>query len=213
MSYTSTIDQAHNKNDKLAIGDDTINRVWKKIVSDIARKIHGLDLLKPAEDIAAEAIEFALKDKRVTWDDTPASEKRLVCTARKVAGWSICKEIKKAKRAIVSYELDFLEERIDGETREISKAEANYHMINYRAEECHKDMIDLGRLARSRLDAFLAREGVSSRDIDIFKDRVLNTMQTDVVCRKHFIEPCNLYKIVCEVKKILAAKGRELVRE
>jgi len=49
------------------------------------------------------AFDDLLKDKKATWDDTPASEKHLVATAKKVAKWFISKEIQKGKRAIVSY--------------------------------------------------------------------------------------------------------------
>ena len=197
----------------LTISNNTINRVWKKIVKDIAYKTHGLDLLKPTGDIAAEAIEFALKDKRVTWDDTSSSEKHLFCVAKKVAKWCICKEIKKAKRAIVSYTLDIPEDGKDGERLDNTKAESNYLGKLFHAEECRKEMMELGRLALSRLDGFLARKGVSEREIRIFKDRVLLEMQCDDVCRKYSIKPSNLYKIVCVVNGILATKGRALVRE
>ena len=48
------------------ISDNTINRVWAKTVRLIAYKTYGLDLSKAAGDIAAEAIEYALKDKSAT---------------------------------------------------------------------------------------------------------------------------------------------------
>lgn len=195
------------------ISNDTINRVWVKTVKYIAYKTFGLDLSKTADDIAAEAIEFALKDKRVTWDDSAAAEKHLICVAKKVAKWCICKEIKKAKRAIISYELDIPEKGNDGEQPENHKAEVNYVMKQYREDQGHKKMMELGRLALSRLDCFLSGKGVSKRDIRIYKDRALYGMPTDDACMKHSVMPSNLYKIVCVVNSILATKGRALVRE
>lgn len=213
MSYINADDKDHDQNAELAISDGTINRVWKKIVNYIAYKTYGFDLSKTADDIAAEAIEFALKDKRVIWDDTSSSEKHLVCVAKKVAKWCICKEIKKAQRAIVSYTLDIPEKGNDGEQPENHKAEVNYVMKQYREDQGHKKMMELGRLALSRLDCFLSGKGVSKRDIRIYKDRALYGMPTDDACMKHSVMPSNLYKIVCVVNSILATKGRALVRE
>ena len=195
------------------ISDDTVKRVWTKTVHLIAYKTHGLTMSKTAEDITAEAIEFALKNKKVTWVDTPASEKHLVAVARKVARWYICKEIKKAKRALVSYELDSLEEGGDGEPLENSKEETDYVGKRYQEDEEHEEIMEKGRMALSRLDGFLAGKGVSPRDISIYKDRALYGMQSDDVCRKHSIKPSNLYKIVCVVNSILASKGSALVSE
>jgi len=195
------------------ISNNTINRVWAKTVRLIAYKTYGLDLSKAAGDIAAEAIEYALKDKSVTWDDTSSSENHLFRVAKKVAKWFICKEIDKAKRSPVSYELDSPEEGIDGEPLEISRAEARYALECYHEAKRRAEMMALGRMALSRLDGFLKNNGVSSRDIGIYKDRVIFGMQTDNVCRRYSIKPSNLYKIVCVVNGILARKGRALVRE
>jgi len=195
------------------ISNNTINRVWAKTVRLIAYKTYGLDLSKAAGDIAAEAVEYALKDKSATWDDTSSSENHLFRVAKKVAKWFICKEIDKAKRAPVSYDLDSPEEEIDGEPLEISRAEAKYVMGRRDEAKRHAEMMALGRLALSRLDDFLGNNGVSSRDIGIYKDRALFGTQTDNVCRKYSIKPSNLYKIVCVVNGILARKGRALVRE
>ena len=195
------------------ISDNTINRVWAKTVRLIAYKTYGLDLSKAAGDIVAEAIEYALKDKSVTWDDTSSSENHLFRVAKKVAKWFICKEIEKTKRALISYELDSSEEGIDGEPLEISRAESTCVMGRYYERQRYVEMMAKGRLALSRLDDFLARNGVSSRDISIYKDRALYSMQTENVCRKYSIKPSNLYKIVCVVNGILARKGRALVRE
>ena len=195
------------------ISNDTIKRVWTQTVRYVAYKIHGLDLSKAAEDIATEAIEFALKNKKVTWDDTPASEKHLVATARKVAKWTICKEIKKAKRALVSYKLDSLEKEVDGESHEISKAEADHLTKLYHEEEGYRDAMEMGRVALSKLPAFLIEKGVSKRDICIYKEWDLYKRQTDVVCGKYGVTPSNLHRIVCVVKRIITAYGRALVDE
>ena len=194
------------------ISASTINRVWVKTVRLIAYKTYGLDLSKTADDIAAEAIEYALKDKKTATADTSSFEKLLFRIAKKVARWFICKEIEKAKRAPVSYELDSPEEGIDGEPLETSKAETNYVMDRYHEAQKHAEMMAKGRMALSRLDGFLTRKGVSSRDISIYKDRALYGMQTADVCWKYSIKPSNLYKIVCVVNGILATQGRALVR-
>lgn len=213
MSHNDTADQTRDKNAKLAIGDDTIHRVWTKTVNYIAYKTYRLDLPKTAEDIAAEAIEFALNDKRTTWDDTPSSEKHLFYVAKKVAKWHICTEIKKAKRAIISYELNVLEVGKDGEPLENHKAEAKYLTALFHEEQCHKKMMAKGHMAMSRLDGFLAREGVSSRDIEIYKDRDLYDNPTDLVCAKHSITRENLYKIVSVIKSKLRMHGRSMIQD
>ena len=186
---------------------------WKKLTEEVAYKTYSLNLPLAAADIASRAINYALRPGMEGTGMFPTSEKHLFCIAKKIAKWCICKEIKKAKRAIVSYTLDIPEEGKDGERHDNTKAESDYLGRLFRAEECHKDTMELGRLALSKLDGFLARKGVSKRDIDIFKDRVLFAMPTDVACKKHSINPSNLYKIVSVVKKILATKWRELFRE
>ena len=193
------------------ISNDAIKRVWTQTIRYVTYRIHGLDLSKKAEDITAEAIDYALKNKRVTWDDTPASEKHLVAAAKKVAKWIIYKGIQKGKRSPISYTLDMPEEWKDGEPLEISRAESKHLVALYHAEERYKSAMEMGRLALSRLDGFLARKGVSSRDIRIFKDRVLYFLPTDVVCKKYSISPSNLYKIVCVIKGILGTQGHALV--
>ena len=195
------------------ISNGTLNRIWFQTVRYIKYKTNGLNLSKTAEDIAAETIEYVIKNKNVTWEDTPTSEKRLAAVARKVAKWHICKEIKKRKHAIVSYELDAPTEGIDVEPLEISKLESDYiKELHYEAQG-NTDMKEIGRLALSRLDGFLAKKGVSSRDIRIYKDRTLYMMSTDVACKKHSINPSNLYRIVSVINGILATGGRTLVHE
>lgn len=195
------------------ISENTITRIWNQTVHYTTYKTYGLDLSKTAEDIAAEAIEYALKNKDVTWDDTAASHKHLSASAKKVAMWTIRKEIQKIKRAKVSYELDTLAEEADEKSLEISKAESDHVKMLHHEKREHDEMKEIGRLALSRLDGFLARKGVSPRDICIYKDRALYTMPTDIVCKKHSIKPSNLYKIVSVINSILATKGHTLIRE
>ena len=78
---------------------------------------------------------------------------------------------------------------------DLSKAAGD--MGCYHETKRHAEMMSQGRLALSRLDGFLKNNGVSSRDIGIYKDRALFGTQTDNVCRKYSIKPSNLYKIVC----------------
>ena len=214
MQTENTMPNINNTdNEQKHNAERIIKSTWAKVAKLVKYKTHSLDLSKDAEDIPAEAIEFAYKDKRIAWEDIPSAEKHLFRVARKVAKWRICTEIKKAKRAIVSYELDMLEEGEDGEPLENHKAEAKHLMELYREERCHKKMMKKGRMALARLDGFLAVNGVSPRDISIFRDRVLHDMPTDVVCNKHKVTPNNLYKIVCVVRQIIATNGRSLLRE
>ena len=186
-----------------------IARVWAKTHHLVKYKIRGLCLSMAAEDIAAEAIEYALK--AIKWKDVPKLEKRLFRTARKVAGWIICREIKKARNSIMSFDLDTREVNEDGEEQELSKAETDYSEELHRAEQAQNEKMAKGRAAFAQLDDFLKTRGVSERDIAIFKDWYLYNIPTDVVCRKHQITQTNLHRIVCLVKQILRTDGPLLI--
>ena len=206
----SHIKNNSSKNRKHDIGR-VIERVWMKTKHHVEYKTHGLDLSKTAEDIAAEAIEFALKDKRITWEDIPSAEVHLFRVARKVAQWRICDEIKKSTKSIVYYELDNCEVNEDGKQQELSKVEVDHVNESYRAEYIHNERMKLGRMALVKLDKFLAARGVSDRDIGIYKGWSLYNMSTDVTCRRYKVTPTNLHKIVCVIKQILRADGPMLL--
>lgn len=191
------------------VSERVVARVIAKVTHHVEYKIHGLCLSMAAEDIAAEAIEYALK--AIKWEDVPKLEKRLFRTARKVAGWIICREIKKARNSIVSFDLDTREVNEDGEEQELSKAETDYSEELYCAEQVQKETMAKGRSAHAQLDDFLKTRGVSERDIAIFKDWYLYNVPTKVVCRKYQISQTNLHRIVCLVKQILRTDGHSLV--
>ena len=186
-----------------------IARVWAKTHHLVKYKIRGLCLSMAAEDIAAEAIEYALK--KIKWEDIPKLGERLFRTARKVAGWIICREIKKARNSIMSFDLDTREVNEDGEEQELSKAETDYSEELHRAEQVQKETTAQGLAALAQLEDFLSAHGVSKRDIAIFKDWYLYNIPTDVVCRKHQVTQTNLHRIVCLVKQILRTHGHSLI--
>lgn len=191
------------------VSERVVARVIAKVTHHVEYKIHGLWLLMAAEDIAIEAIEYALRVIELA--DVLESEDRLFRTARKVAGWIICREIKKARNSIVSFDLDTREVNEDGEEQELSKAENDYSGEHYREEQAQKEKIAKGRSAHAQLDDFLKTRGVSERDIAIFKDWYLYNVPTKVVCRKYQISQTNLHRIVCLVKQILRTDGHSLV--
>ena len=199
----------HSSKDHGSDPERVVARVIAKLTHHVGHKIHGLCLSMAAEDIAAEAIEYALK--AIKWEDVPKLEKRLFRTARKVAGWIICREIKKAQNSIVSFGLDIREVNEDGEEQELSKAETDYSEELHRAEQVQKETMAKGRSALAKLDDFRKIHGVSARDIAIFKDWYLYNIPTDVVCRKHQITQTNLHRIVCLVKQILRTDGPLLI--
>lgn len=206
MSRITSSNNKKNHND-----ERIIKRAWAKITHLVERKTHSLALSKTAEDIAAEAIEFAINGKVITWDDLPSAEAHLLRVAKKIANWRICDEIKKAKKTIISYALDDKGENEEREQPELSEAEVKYSEKLFRKECEHAAMMEKGRTALAALDAFLSGKGISERDIRIFKNRCLYNMPTDVVCRKHKVTPTNLHKIVSVIKKILRVDGHLLI--
>jgi len=83
----------------------------------------------------------------------------------------------------------------------------------YRARKNYKEMMAKGRSALGKLDAFLAMNGVSKRDIEIYKARDLYSEPSDVVCARHSVTPENLYKIVSVIKSILRKHGRSITQD
>ena len=68
----------------LILREKSIKRTWVKITHLVEYKTHSLVLVRTAEDIAAEAIEYALKDKSLTWEDLLSTEAHIFRVARKV---------------------------------------------------------------------------------------------------------------------------------
>jgi len=192
--------------------DRIIKHTWEKIVHFVEYKTHWSSLPKTAEDITAEALEFAVRNDKITWNDATSAEVHLLRTAKMAAKWRIYSEIKKARRSLVSYELDNTIESEDGEHQELPKAESDRSVALHHEKRAQEIRKEHGRRAFAKLDGFLSGKGVSNRDICIFKDWFLYKKPTDTLCRKYNITSTNVHKIVCVVKSIIATEGRSLLR-
>ena len=190
-----------------------IESTWKKLTKEIAYRTYSMDLPISAEDIAANAITYAIMPALEGTGEFPSSEKHLMRRARQAAKWGILKAIQKACRTPAGSSMDYVPEAEDGATQEHSAAEIEYVMQHYYEKKRHNEMLDRGRLALSRLDAFLSGEGVSKRDIKVYKARSLYEAPTDLVCARYGISRSNLYKIVCVINGILSRVGRSLVMD
>ena len=190
-----------------------IASVWKKLTREVAYKTYNTHLPLTAEDIASKAITYALKPGIVGTGNFHTSETHLLRTARKIAKWAIIDAIKKANKMLECESTDDLRENNDGTVEDLSLYEVNDVLQKYRARKNYKEMMAKGRLALGKLDAFLAMNGVSKRDIEIYKARDLYSEPTDVVCARHSVTPENLYKIVSVIKSILRKHGRSITQD
>ena len=188
-----------------------IASAWKKLTKEIAYKTYNQYLPLTADDIASRAITYALKPGINETGDFPTSEMQLLRTARKIAKWAIIDAVKKANKLMESTDEKMADD--DGIDQELSTYEVTYVMQQHRARKNHRKMMAIGRAALNKLDAFLAMNGVSKRDIEIYKARDLYSEPTDVVCARHSVTPENLYKIVSVIKGILRRQGRSIVQD
>ena len=132
---------------------------------------------------------------------------------RKAEVHPISDAIKKANKMPVCESTDDVRENDDGTVEDLSPYEVKHLLQQYRASENYKEMMEMGRSALGKLDAFLAMNGVSTRDIEIYNARDLYSEPTDVVCAKHSVTPENLYKIVSVIKSILRKHGRSIIQD
>ena len=190
-----------------------IASAWKKLTAEIAYKTYNITLPLTAADIASRAITYALKPGMEGTGKLPTSEKHLMCTARMIAKWTIIDAVKKSNKLMEWVSFDDLREDEDGSVEAVSPYEAKHVTQLEREEKNHKEMLEMGRMALGKLDAFLAQKGVSKRDIEIYKARDLYKEPTDVVCAKHSVTPDNLYKIVSVIKSILRKHGRAITQD
>ena len=201
------------------IGDLTSNTfneawiasAWKKLTKEIAYKTYNLNLPLTAADIASRAITYALKPRMEGIGKFPISETHLLRTAKKIAKWAIIDAVKKTSKLMES-----TDEKMEGDggtDQELSTYEVTYVMQQYRARKNHEEMMEIGEAALKNLDAFLVMNGVSKRDIEIYKARDLYKEPTDVVCARHAVTPENLYKIVSVIKSILRKHGRSIIQD
>ncbi len=190
-----------------------IASTWKKLTKEIAYKTYNLNLPLTAADIASRAITYALRPGIKGTGKFPTSETHLLRTARKIAKWAIINAIKKTNKMPECESIDDVRENDDGTVEDLSPYEVKHLLQQYRASENYKEMMEMGRSALGKLDAFLAMNGVSTRDIEIYKARDLYSEPTDVVCAKHSVTPENLYKIVSVIKSILRKHGRSIIQD
>lgn len=190
-----------------------IASAWKKLTQEIAYKTYNQYLPLAAADIASRAITYAVKPGMEGTGKFPTSETHLLRTARKIAKWAIIDAVKKSSKMPVCESTDDTKENDDGTMEDLSPYEVNYVLQQYRERKKHKEMMAIGRTALGKLDAFLAMNSVSKRDIEIYKARDLYSEPTDVVCAKHSVTPENLYKIVSVIKSILRRHGRSIIQD
>lgn len=190
-----------------------IASAWKKLTKEIAYKTYNLNLPLTADEIASRALTYTLKPGIEGTGKFPTSETHLLCTAGKIAKWAIIDAVKKANKMPECESIDDARENDDGTIEEISPYEAKYVAQQFRAKKNHKEMMEIGEAALGKLDSFLAMNGVSKRDIEIYKARDLHSEPTAVVCAKHSVTPENLYKIVSVIKGILRKYGRSIVQD
>ena len=132
---------------------------------------------------------------------------------RKAEVHPISDAIKKANKMPECESIDDVRENDDGTVEDLSPYEVKHLLQQYRASENYKEMMEMGRSALGKLDAFLAMNSVSKRDIEIYKARDLYSEPADVVCAKHSVTPENLYKIVSVIKGILRKHGRSIIQD
>ncbi len=197
--------------DSIKINEKWIDSTLRKLTKEIAYRTYNMDLPMSAEDIATEAITYAITPALEGKEAFPSSEKHLMRRARMIAKWRIQAAAQKASKMPECKSMDCLLEDEDGTPQEQSSAEVEFVMQHCHEMKHRREMQAQGRLALRRLDDFLHRKGVSRRDIKIYKARSLYQAPTDVVCSKYCISSSNLYKIVCVVNRILSRYGRSLV--
>ena len=181
----------------------------------LSKKINGWlqkcsrAIVKSGEEIAIEAIEYALNPGLNGTGDYPKNKEHLFRTAKRFAKFAFLNEIKKAKK--VAFSLDDHKNADEGEVSEVGSVEAQCAITKYNAEKQHKDPMELGRHALRLLDDFLLKKGVSPRDISVYKAWELYKTPTKTVSEKYEISSNNLHKIVSTINQILSCNGRELL--
>lgn len=189
-----------------------IASAWKKLTKEIAYKTYDLNLPLTADDMASRAIIYALKPGLEGTGKFPSSEKHFLYTARKIAKWTIIDAIKKSNKMQECESIDKEMENDDGTVQELSQYEVKYVLEQFHADKNYKEMLEMGKQALGKLDTFLAKRGVSERDIEIYKDRDLYNASADIICAKHSITRENLYKIVSVIKSKLRMHGRSMIQ-
>lgn len=203
--------------DKTENQNETYNPEWvQSVFKDITKLTkwwtHSSVIEKTAEEIASSAILYALKPGLTGTGAFPNDKAHLFRTAKKFAKFAFLDEVKK-KQKTQNLSLDDHRTNDEGEEEEASCAEIEYIMHDYRAKKIYDERMEIGSIVLRRLDDFLREHGVSRRDIEVYKDRVLFKVPTEVACSRHDIKAGNLYKIVCIVNQILEHHGKDLLND
>lgn len=191
--------------------ENTITEVWHKLVLSVANQIKNDDLSKTPCDIVSESISYALKNKKIDWNNKINAEKHFYYSAKKNCSWIIKNERKKVERSRVKYTLDTYTKNEEGESVTDSWLISKYSHDEYCERYSIDNLFITGHQALKKLDSFLAKKNVSNRDIDIYKSWELYNVPTAIVTEKYKISTSNLHKIVCTVNKIISRYGRELL--
>jgi hypothetical protein len=194
--------------------EHVIAKVFKKLTASLdpynTNKIRNTYIFKSFEDIAIEAILYAMKNSKINWSDLASAEEHLFYSARKVSSWVISKELLKVKNSIVQYTFD---STVKGEENATQNwADSKHSLEEFNATKKNDELLAVARYALENLDSFLQSKGVSARNIAIYKAWELNKTPTDEVKEKYSITTSNLYRIVCIINAILHRHGRELIK-
>jgi hypothetical protein len=194
----------------------SFNNNWiQPVLKDLTKKVDwwikksSNNIFKTGEEIACEALTYSIKPGLLGNGPFPCDKEHLFRSAYRNAKYMFLNEIKKTKKATASFN-DYKEDD-EGEIRDVSFIEEQLAIEKYRATKKQKEQIELATLALKKLDSFLAKKNVSTRDIDIYKSWELYNVPTAIVTEKYKISTSNLHKIVCSVNKLISRYGRELL--
>ncbi|MBO5642638.1 MAG: hypothetical protein J6S51_01310 [Kiritimatiellae bacterium] len=189
-------------------------QIIKKVLLKLTKTLQGKtkNIAKPCEDIAIEAVSYAIKNKKIAWSNLKTAENHFFYSALIASKWLINTEAKKQKKSLVEYSFnnDIEEEYKDGCCK--PSIESKYSFQKYFSDEKDDEFLTVGRKALNKLDKFLTSKGVSQRDIEIYKERELYNIPSNIVKKNHNVSINNLYKIVCVIKRILTEHGQDLIR-
>lgn len=200
------------ENQKETYNPEWVQSVFKNIAKLVKWWMYSSVIEKTAEEIASSAILYALKPGLTGTGAFPNDKAHLFRTAKKFAKFAFLDEVKKSRKN-QNLSLDDHQVNNEGEEEETSCAETEFVMHDYRARKMHSERMEIGRFALCHLDGFLREHGVSHRDIEVYKDRELFKVPTEVTCSKHDIKAGNLYKIVCIVNQIIERYGKDLIKD
>jgi hypothetical protein len=189
--------------------EKTIENALKKLTTYLNGKTQSI--YKAPEDIAIEAILYAIKNNKIDWSNLNSAEKHIFYSGRISSTWIIQSEFRKMKNSLVDFTLNNKSSNDNGDEAKEHWSQIEYSYEKYCSDKKDGEFFNAGRQALNKLDDFLRQKGISERDIAIYKDRVLYNISSIDVRNKYNISASNLYKIVCIINAILSRDGRELL--